>query len=196
MPNRFAERHAPVLLVGLVCLWVPTVATSGPPPQQERPAVPREELFRRADREALLGAAREIIAGDPTAALVTVDAEGRPRVRSVTTSGLGDDGSIWIATRPTTRKVRQIEGNPSVALYFADDDGHAYVSVMGEAILHRDVATFEARSPIRGEWLHQLWPDYPEDFLLIEVRPAWLEVLGHGIEASVDAWRPQAVVFR
>ena len=39
------------------------------------------------------------------------------------------------------------------------------------------------------------WPDFPRDFVMIEVKPRWLEYLGPEIHAHGETWRPQAVVF-
>jgi hypothetical protein len=66
---------------------------------------------------------------------------------------------------------------------------------MGVAVLHCDLPTIEARNPFSEELTNLFWPNYPEDILLIEVRPVWLEVMGLGIATSDDTWRPQAVVI-
>ncbi len=85
-------------------------------------------LYRVDERPAIEAAARKIIAADRNAALVTVDANGQPRVR-----------------------------------------------------------TFDS------ERTRMFFPDFPKDCVLIEVRPQWIEATGHGIEASADTWRPQAI---
>ncbi len=155
--------------------------------------VPSGELYRIDDEQSILRAARAIIAADSVAALVTIDADGQPRVRSVNASTPEQDMTIWIATRPDTRKVEQIRRNPNVALYYNDDEALSYVSIMGIATLHDDLATKDAKNFFDDSVLRALWPDYPRDYLLIRVTPRWIEVIGHGISAHPQTWRPQAV---
>ena len=77
-----------------------------------------DELYIASPAAVILGAAREIIRADPDGALITIDAEGQPRARTVTTRPPDADMTIWIATRPDTRKVAQIRNNARVTLYF------------------------------------------------------------------------------
>jgi general stress protein 26 len=156
---------------------------------------PAAELHLAADEQAALAAARAIIASDPVAAMITLDANGQPRVRSVNTSSPEVDMTIWIATRPDTRKVEQIRAHPNVTLYYNDDATASYVSIMGTATVHTDSATLATKNFFAEEELRAFWPAYPENFVLIRVQPTWLEVTGHGISAHPENWRPQAVVF-
>ena len=156
---------------------------------------PKEELYSIAERSNILIAARAIIESDPTAALVTVDDAGRPRVRSVNTSKPDSSMSIWIATRPGTRKVEQIKDNPNVTLYYNEDASISYLSIMGKAELISDVEIIQAQNPFSEQWTKQFFPNYPDDILLIRIQPVWLEVMGKGIAPSNENWRPQAVVF-
>lgn len=156
----------------------------------------QDELYRVDDEAKILSAARAIIADDPNCALITLDADGQPRARTVRTSTPEDDMTIWIATRPATRKVQQIRENDKVTLFFDDDARLSYVSVMGRATLHEDLATKKAKSFFDEAELELFFPDYPEDYLLIRVEPIWIEVLGHGVEPHPELWRPQAVVVK
>ncbi|MDZ7807554.1 MAG: pyridoxamine 5'-phosphate oxidase family protein [Gracilimonas sp.] len=178
-------------LAGLSC----SSDTSGQLDQENALTPPHEELYTVAERQDIIAAAQAIIEADPTAALVSVDSLGRPRIRSVDTSKPDSSMIIWIATRPDTRKVDQIRGNPNVAIYYNDDEAISYVSIMGTALLHEDIETIMANNPFSEEWTSRFFPDYPEDMLLIEIRPTWMEVMGQGIAASEDTWRPQAVTF-
>lgn len=155
----------------------------------------QSELFQAQDEAKVLEAARAIIADDPDCALITVDTDGQPRARTVTASPPEEDMTIWIATRPATRKVEQIRHHHRVTLYFNDDAKGSYVSVMGRATLHDDLPTIEAKNFWKDPKLHVFWPDYPDDYLLIEVEPLWIEVLGHGVAPHPETWRPQAVVL-
>ena len=48
--------------------------------------------------------------------------------------------SIWIATSPLTRKVKQIERNPRVTLMFFNTTANEYVTVLGSAFVITDSA--------------------------------------------------------
>lgn len=140
----------------------------------------------------LAAAARTVMALDPTPTLVSLDAEGRPRARTVQVSDPDEDFVLWIATKPNTRKVAQLRGDPRVTLHYADDGVGAYVSVMGTATLHDDAGTLGAHTFHDEDDLAAFWPDYPEDYLLIRVTPDWIEVLGGGAEPDPETWRPRA----
>lgn len=71
-------------------------------------------------RQFLLKAAREIIKSAGNVALITQDENGIPQVRTMDPFLPEDDFTIWLATQPNTRKVKQIKNNPSVTLYYAD----------------------------------------------------------------------------
>lgn len=181
-----------VLFLGL-CL----VACDAPVEQQMRADTTSvEQLNLASNPPAVLTAARALIAADPNAAFVTVDANGRPRVRTVITSAPDSSFTIWIATRPTTRKVEQIRNNARVALYYNDDSQSSYVSIMGKATLHTDRAILDAKNFYGAERTRAFFPNYPADMVLIEVKPDWIEVIGAGIRADSSTWRPQATVLR
>ena len=157
-------------------------------------------LYRVDDEATILAAARAIIAEDPVAALITLDAHGVPRVRSVGVSTPGDDLTMWMGTRPTSRKVAQIRANPTATLYFNDDDldgnfeSACYASFMGTASVHVDEATLALHGPDEAT-RRAFWPDFPRDYAAIRFQPRWLEVAGRGIAASAESWQPQAVVL-
>jgi general stress protein 26 len=164
---------------------------------------PREELRMASDEAAVREAARALMVADPVVALVTVDAAGQPRVRSVRallepeTPGDPQSGfTVWVMTRLTTRKVDQIRAHPQVALYFSDDQQDSYASIMGTALVHTDAEHPEAKRRYQGEDTEAYWPDFPRDFVMLEIRPEWLEFIGPGVSNDERTWRPQAVVFK
>ena len=62
-------------------------------------------------------AARTVMALDRTPTLVTLDAEGRPRARTIQVSAPDESFVLWIATKPNTRKVEQLRGDARVTLH-------------------------------------------------------------------------------
>ena len=168
----------------LIAFWITAISYAAEP-----------ELYINDSEADIIEAAREIIRKDPNVALITIDSEGQPRARTVVARPPEEDMTIWIATRPTTRKVAQIGHNRKVTLYFSVDSESSYVTIMGTATLHDDLSTKEAKKWRSEERRKMLWPNYPNDYLLIKVQPKWMEVLGEGISAHPQTWRPQAGVF-
>jgi len=144
------------------------------------------------ERDDKLDVARQVIEKVRYGALVTVDADGQPRARTVDPFPPTDDMHVWIATLPTTRKLQQIKRSPQVTLYYADPEGGSYVTIMGTAVVHEDLET-------KKRWKHPdvdaFWPDYPDGYALIEVRPSWLELVAPDVAPDGVTWRPQAVQF-
>ena len=142
----------------------------------------------------LLGAAREIMTAAGTCALITVDQEGRPRVREMDPFPPGDDFIVWFGTNPRSRKVEQIRNNPKVTLYYTETGGAGYVMICGTARLVNEQEEKDRRW--KEEW-KAFYPDKRGNYLLIQVTPVWLEVISytHGITGDPVTWEPPKVVF-
>jgi general stress protein 26 len=152
----------------------------------------QEPEHRQATREEKLAAALRLMAKDFNAALVSVDSDRQPRARTVEPFPPEDDWTIWVATNPLTRKVTQIEDSSKVTLYYNDDAAMAYVTIMGTATIHDDP---ESKARKKHRLLDLYWPNYPENYLLISVKPIWLEITTLEIPLDPKTWRPQAVRF-
>lgn len=170
---------------------------------QSPPTRGDEELYRADPPEVILKAARALMEKDENVALVTVDHSGQPRVRSVR-AFLGDvDPSdprkgmtVWVMTRDSTRKVKQIREQPSVTLYFNDDAKFSYLTIMGTAVVHVDPADPKVQPYLLLEGYKEFfWPEFPKGFVMIEVQPRWIEFMGPGVGNHKTNWRPQSVVL-
>jgi general stress protein 26 len=160
-------------------------------------------LYKVAPDSAILRAARALMLRDSNVAVVTVDSAGQPRVRTtkafvapVDSTDPAEGVTVWIMTRLTTRKVEQMRRHPQVTLYFNNDDRIEYATIMGIATIHRDPDNPQAKAFYENGYKEFFWPDFPRDFVMIEVKPVWLEYLGPEIPAHPNTWRPQAVVFK
>lgn len=145
------------------------------------------------NRAQILAEATALIARVRYAALITVDEQGQPRSRVVDAFAPEDDLTIWIATRPSTRKVAQIRTNPSVTLYYWDPDRKSYLSIMGQGEVVEDI-------PIKQRMRREvdsasLYPDFPRDYVLLKVTPTWLEGVLPGFRGDPQSWAPVAVAF-
>ena len=192
----------------LFCELIVSAACTGEPktisPTTVAPIthIPRAELHKVASDKAILDAARAVMRADSNVALITVDSTGMPRVRTVKAFVNERDPQsseksfiVWIMTRLTTRKVDQIRRNPNVTLYFNDDARVTYTSIMGVATIHTDPNNPDAKRLYDQGYRDFFWPRFPEGFVMIEVKPRWLEHLGPEIAANDTTWRPQAVIF-
>lgn len=90
-------------------------------------------------------AARRIVAAVPFPALVTVGLDGAPQARPVQPRLPDSSWTVWIATNPRTRKVREIARDPRVALHYFDPATLGYVTLHGRARVVRDSATKAAQ---------------------------------------------------
>lgn len=192
---------AVVLTVSFAAGCSVPVPANAPPGGSTRD-VPRDELRMASDLGAVLEAARALMEVDAVVALATVDETGQPRVRSVRAfldpvePGRPASGfTVWVLTRLTTRKVDQIRAQPRVTLYFNDDAKGSYATIMGTAVVHTDSSHPGAMRHYEREDVTFFWPDFPRDFVMLEIRPRWLEFIGPGAANDDHTWRPQAVVF-
>lgn len=164
-------------------------------------SVPRDELNLAADPRLVLDSAMALMQRDGTAALVSDDASGQPRIRSVG-SFLRDSArsdrerfTVFVLTRRSTRKLDQLARNPRVTLYYNDDARVSYATLMGRATIHRDPSAPQLQEFLDSATIAFFWPEYPADFVMLEIVPDWLEFMGPGAWNDPETWRPQAVVF-
>jgi hypothetical protein len=66
---------------------------------------------------------------------------------------------------------------------------------MGKATVHRDPKNPRLQPFLDPATVKFFWPDFPRDFVMLEVVPDWIEVIGPGLWNDPNTWRPQAVVF-
>ena len=147
-----------------------------------------------AQDQKLIDAAREIMIAAGTCALITVDEEGRSRVRAMDPFPPEKDLTVWFGTNPKSRKVGQLRNDPRVTLYYLDNDASGYVMIHGTAELVDDEKEIEKRW--KTEW-EAFYPNQTEGYLLIKVSPEWMEVISEtrGILGDPATWEPPVVFF-
>lgn len=153
------------------------------------------QLYRTSDRAVLLAATRALLAEDRLGTFITVDVAGWPRARTVFLSAPDDDLTLWIATRPGSRKLAQLAASPQAAVHVALDAKSSYASLTGTARAVADPATVEAKNRYRGEMLAKFFPDYPRDLALIAFTPDWLEVTTEVLPGNPATWQPEGVAI-
>jgi len=139
-------------------------------------------------------AANEIMTSATTCALITLDQEGWPRVRTMDPFPPESDFTVWLGTNKNTRKVEQIKKDPRVALYYLKDGDSGYVVIHGKAELINNQE--EKKSRWKDQW-EAFYTNKDKDYLLIKVVPENMEVVSysHGLTGDSVTWKPPAIVF-
>ena len=142
----------------------------------------------------LMIAAREIMKSAKTCALITLDDEGRPRVRTMDTLLPDNDFTVWFGTNPKSRKANQIIKDPRVTLYYLEGNGKGYVVIHGTAQIVNNQKEKEKRWKV--EW-EAFYPNKSEDFTLLKVSTEWMEVVSytHGVLGDPITWEPPKMIF-
>lgn len=158
-------------------------------------AITQETSNNENQDNKLLKAAREIIAESSNCALITIDEKGNPRVRAMDPFPPADDFEIWFGTNKNSRKVGQIKLDPRVNLYYMENDNSSYVTISGKAELIDDP---EIKNKYWKDQWNAFYGEKKENYLLIKVTPAWLEVSSakRGLNGDSVTWQPEKINFR
>lgn len=142
----------------------------------------------------LIDVAKEIMINAGTCALITLDTNGRPRVRTMDPFPPKEDLVVWFGTNSNSRKVEQIKNNSRVTLYYLDHDSTGYVMIHGVAQLVNDDE--KKKKYWKKEW-EAFYPNKNDNYLLIKVSPDWMEIVSEtrGIVGDEKTWEPQKIIF-
>lgn len=144
------------------------------------------------DRTKVLAAAREIMTAQQYCGLVTLDATGRPQVRTMNPFPPEEDMAVYMATNTRSRKVEEIRKDPRVSLYYSDHAKAAgYVAISGRAVLVDDMKEILKRK--RDYW-DTAFPGL-KNLVLIKVIPERLEVVNYkqGLGADPVTFRATSI---
>ncbi len=179
MPSK-ARRSLRLSILALTALL-----TTGAPAADEKPAPP-------PTRDELVAAARKVMTSQTYCALITLDASGRPSVRTMNPFPPEDGLTVWFATNDRSRKVAEMRADPRVTLYYADHaKASGYVSLSGRAVLVDDKAEILKRK--RAYW-DTSFPGL-KNLVLVKVVPEKLDVLDYEGKIVVDpvTWRTPSI---
>lgn len=187
--GRIARRHPfprVALVLGLVAAAAPLALRAQEPAPQVKAAP------AAAEREKLLAAARQIMTAQTYCAFITVDADGRPQVRTINPFPPEADMTVWFATGSQTRKVAELKANPHVAVYYADHkNATGYVQLSGRAVLVSDRAEIDRHR--RAYWTQAFPGD--RNLVLVKVIPERLDVINYaaGVNGDKVTWRSPSI---
>lgn len=91
------------------------------------------ESFNLEDSDDLIGAMKNLIDGKHPGLLTTVDEDGRPRARWMSTFALEQFPHIYTLTAPHSRKLAQIAKNVRVNWTFSNDNLSLILNLSGIA---------------------------------------------------------------
>jgi general stress protein 26 len=184
-----------IAVPALVAAATAAAVASAEPPASSAPAA-ASPAAATPDRSTLLAAARDVMQTARYCAFITFGPDGRAQARAVDAFAPEDDMTVWVATRPATRKVAEVRKDPRVTLYYYEPKGPGYVTLLGDAQLVDDPA--EKAKRWKEEWA-AFYSDRNRgaDYVLLRVRPRRLEVVsyGKGLLGDPATWRPFEVAF-
>lgn len=146
------------------------------------------------NKDTIIIAAREIIKETSYCALVTIDSTGQPHIRTMNPFPVNDELITWFATSRSSRKVREIRGNPKVCVYYADHtSAKGYVSITGMAEVIDDK---ELLVRMEREYWESI-PGWQDNFVLIKIVPGTIEVINykHGLYNDPETIKAPAIVL-
>jgi general stress protein 26 len=155
----------------------------------------QEKRTAAVERDSVIAAAREIMGMQKYCALITVDSSGQPQARTMNPFPPEEDMTVWMATNSRSRKVREIQDNPRVCLYYADhNQASGFVAITAKAVLVDDMNEKLKRK--RAYW-DQAFPDW-KYLVLIKVIPERLDVLNYkrGMLNDTVTWRTPSIELR
>lgn len=95
--------------------------------------------FDLDDVEDVIGLVKNLVNGRHPGILGTVNAEGRPSLRWMSTLAFEEFPVFQTLTNPESRKIQEIEACPFVNWMFFNDDLSLIVNLSGKARIIRDV---------------------------------------------------------
>jgi general stress protein 26 len=144
--------------------------------------------------DTLIKAAREMMINTRYCALITLDELGHPQARTMDAFPPEKDLVVWLGTNSNSRKVKEIQNNNRVTLYYEAPQAAGYVTLKARAELVNDPQS--KQHYWKEEW-DRFYSDGKEEYLLIQVVPLRMEIVdySHGITSKSNDWAVPYVEF-
>jgi len=151
----------------------------------------RQDFSERENR--ILNESRNIIKNSYFGSFVSINNNDFPKIRVVEPISPDKEFIIYFATKPNTRKVKEIDNHPKTAFHFFDKSQLAYVSLYGKSGVISD------KNQIKKHW-NPAWDRYYPDkqYVLIKFVPEFLEMVNiqTGLTGNDKNWMPERVELR
>ncbi len=142
-----------------------------------------------AEYDTLIAVARKTMAFNKYCALITLDETGQPQARTMNPFPLEEDMVIWFATNRKSRKVKEIQKDSRVSIYYADhNNASGYVVITGSASIIDDKKVLEE---MKREYWEKSIRNWREILVLIKITPEKIDILNyeHGLTGDSVTWR-------
>jgi len=178
----FYSEIAAMLIFSLVLFMAPAVLTA------QNPAA------GGYDRDTLLTAAQDLIHRTKYCALVTLDTSGHPQVRTMDPFYPDENMTVWLGTHVKSRKVKEIQNDSRVTLYYVDSSGAGYVVIKGNATIVDEAE--KKKKYWKKEW-EAFYSEPESHYVLIKIIPIELEIIDYkyGIIGDSDTWTVPKIKF-
>jgi general stress protein 26 len=138
--------------------------------------------------------AKEIMSDAKNCALITIDTAGIAHARAMDPFLPEVDFTVWMGTNSRSLKVRQIEKNKKVTLYYFDSEGVSYVTLQGVAeIVNTKV---EKEKFWKKKW-ENFYPNRTTDYRLIKFTPNKANIISEKYQILGDSisWETPIIKF-
>ena len=161
--------------------------------QKEKNIVFRKDFT--SDEQSIINESKDLMKQAYFVTLITMDTQEQPRARILETFEPDNEFVIWMGTNPRSRKVQQIQNNPTATLHYFDKALMGYVSLMGKACMVNNDSIKAIKW--KDGW-ERFYPDRKKDYVLIKFVPETLEFIGivKGFTGDEKTWAPHKVVLR
>lgn len=155
----------------------------------------QDNALPNVERDTLIAAAKAIMETTTYCALITLDESGHPQARTMDPFLPEEDMVVWFGTNIHSRKVREIQHDPRVTLYYEAPNGTGYAVLQGLAETVDDPEKLVMYW--KEEW-ENFYPDRNSTYTLIKVVPKKLEIIDyrHHITGSTKTWAAPQVDFQ
>ena len=146
------------------------------------------------NRDSLLSAARELIAMTPYCTLITLNTKGHPDARTMEPFSPDSNMVVCLGTNVNSGKVKQLEQDSRVTLFYTSPNASGYVVILGNAYIIDD--STKKQVYWKNSW-DQFYSEDRENYTLIKVVPHKLKILDYtkGIVGDTTTWAVPFVEF-
>jgi general stress protein 26 len=138
--------------------------------------------------------AKEIMTNAKNCAFITIDSLGVAHARAMDPFLPEEDFTVWMATKPSSLKIKQLQGNNNVTLYYFDEESVSYVTLQGTAsIVH---SRNEKEKFWKKEWKN-FYKNRTSDYALIKFIPKVGNVISEKYKILGDSitWETPKINF-
>ena len=127
---------------------------------------------------------KEIMINARNCALITIDSTGVAHVRTMDPFLPQENFTVWMGTNPKSLKVKQIENNRLITLYYFDKETVSYVTLQGVA---RIVNTQNEKQKFwKKEW-KKFYKNKTTDYTLIKFIPNKVNIVSEKYQILGDS---------